>query len=183
MADNSTCRKMTTLWNRDLFKLEMLKSVESQQKIKQNSAQLLAYVRYKCGALATGETTRLTADFRCIHLSKLSRSLFLIPGALPASTFCVQLVGDLEEARCSCGLGLRAIPTNSVCSMLLSDFPRRSQTPKDSLWHGPVVNAERLEHSECTQIPCYPRTQVQNSACMARDTRITYNPRVPLLVL
>lgn len=82
MADNSTCRKMTTLWNWDMFKLEMLKSVESQQKIKQNSAQFLAYVRHECGALATRETTRLTLDFRCLSLSKLPHLLFLIRGAL-----------------------------------------------------------------------------------------------------
>lgn len=82
MADNSTCRKMTTLWNWDVFKLEMLKSVESPRKIKQNSAQFLAYVRHKCGALATREMARRTVGFRCISLSKLPHSLFLIPGAL-----------------------------------------------------------------------------------------------------
>lgn len=97
--------------------------MESQRKIKQNSTQFQAYVRHECGALATRET-RLTVDFCAAVSQSVLIQHFLFWNTV--STFCVQLVGDLEKARSSYRLISRAIPTNSACSMLVSDPPRRS---------------------------------------------------------
>lgn len=161
----------------------MLKSVESQCKIKQNPVQFLDYVRHECGALATRETMRLQVDLCSISFSKLPHSIFLIPGTpWVHSLFSWWVIWERLEAPIDWDWELSPPILFVQCVFLvLLDDPKPPTTVCD-MGQGWTPRGW-IMHSECTKSPSDPRTQVQNSSFMAHDTRITYNPRVSLFVL